>query len=68
MIKVISGAIGVVLGFVIFCLVVAIPVMLLWDWLMPKIFGLPEITLLQALGLMVLSGILFKGGVSTSQN
>jgi hypothetical protein len=68
MIKVISGVIGVILGFVIFCLAMAIPVMLLWDWLMPEIFGLPEITLLQALGLIVLSGILFKSDVSTSQN
>jgi hypothetical protein len=36
------------------------PLMLLWNWLMPILFGLPEITLWQALGLNLLSTILFK--------
>ena len=33
----------------------------LWNWLMPTIFGLRTITYWQALGLMVLSWILFRG-------
>jgi Ca2+/H+ antiporter, TMEM165/GDT1 family len=33
----------------------------LWNGLMPEIFGLPTITYWQALGLMVLSWILFGG-------
>jgi hypothetical protein len=33
----------------------------LWNWLMPAIFGLGTITYWQALGLMVLSWILFRG-------
>jgi len=36
------------------------PLMLLWNWLMPVIFGLPEITFWQAIGLNLLSTILFK--------
>jgi hypothetical protein len=36
-------------------------VMLLWNWLMPEIFGLKEVTYWQAWGLMILSWILFKG-------
>jgi hypothetical protein len=40
--------------------VMAGPVWLLWNWLMPDIFGLPEITFLQALGMLVLSNFLFK--------
>ena len=36
-------------------------VMLLWNWLMPVIFGLPEISFLQAAGLLVLCKILFGG-------
>ena len=40
--------------------VMSLPVMLLWDWLMPEIFGLKEITWLQAWGLMFLSGLLFR--------
>lgn len=35
-------------------------VMLLWNWLMPDIFGLKEITWLQALGLNFLTGLLFS--------
>jgi len=41
-------------------LILALPVMWLWDWLMPTIFGLPEITLMQAWGLNFLSSLLFK--------
>ena len=37
--------------------------MLLWNWLMPEIFGLPSITYWQALGLLVLCHLLFKGGL-----
>jgi hypothetical protein len=35
--------------------------MYLWNWLMPAIFGLTPITFLQALGLVILSKILFGG-------
>ena len=42
----------------------AIPTMYLWDWIMPKLFCLPEITLFEAWGIMVLSGILFKGNTT----
>lgn len=45
-------AAGIVFGFVI---------MHLWNWLMPAIFGLAPITFVQALGLFVLSKILFGG-------
>lgn len=38
----------------------------LWNWLMPKIFGLPALTLLETFGLLLLAKILFgfggKGG------
>ena len=33
----------------------------LWNWLMPSIFGLHAITYWQALGLMILSWLLFRG-------
>jgi hypothetical protein len=36
-------------------------VMLLWNWLMPEIFGLKRITYWQGWGLLLLSTILFKG-------
>lgn len=36
-------------------------VMLLWNWLAPAVFGLSHIHYLQALGLLILSRILFRG-------
>ncbi len=36
-------------------------VMLLWNWLMPEIFGLKRLTYWQAWGLFILCSILFKG-------
>ena len=36
-------------------------VMLLWNWLMPEIFGLKAISYWQGWGLLILSSLLFKG-------
>lgn len=33
----------------------------LWNWLMPDLFGLPEVSIWQAYGILVLSRILFGG-------
>ncbi len=44
-----------------FGLALGIAVMLLWNWLLPTLFGLPEITYWQAVGLFVLCHLLFKG-------
>ena len=41
-------------------LILGLPVMLLWNWLMPTIFGLQIITFGQAIGLNLLSAILFS--------
>lgn len=60
------GAIVLGLAFLVFlATLVSLPVMLLWDWLMPTLFGLPTITWLQAWGLMFLSGLLFKPTIKT---
>ena len=34
----------------------------LWNWILPALFGWPEITFWQGLGLLVLCRILFGGG------
>lgn len=41
-------------------LVVSSFLMLLWNWLMPFLFGLPQVSFLQSLGIYVLCTILFK--------
>ena len=39
-------------------------VMLLWNWLMPLIFGLVTINIWQAIGLILLSSFLIKSKIS----
>ena len=45
----------------------AVPVYLLWNWLMPKLFGLGKIGLLEAFGVCWLSRILFVGGLTSDK-
>ena len=40
--------------FLIVGMVLSIPLCLLWNWLMPNIFGLPTISVLEAFGLSAL--------------
>jgi hypothetical protein len=53
---------------VVFAFLFGWVVMLLWNWLMPAIFGLPTITYWQAWGLVLLSHILIKGGWGGGDN
>jgi hypothetical protein len=49
-------------------LLLAFPTYFLWNWLMPDIFGLGKIDILQALGLNFLSGILLKTNVNVKKD
>ncbi len=42
------------------CLLLAVPVYLLWNWLMPSIFGLRQITYLEAWGISLFARLLFE--------
>ena len=44
------------------------PVMLLWNWLIPEIFGLSEITFWQAIGINVLCTILFRPNINIKKD
>ena len=59
---VISPALGIVImGIVMFFalgLLLSIPLCLLWNWLMPFIFGLPKLSLVQSFGLSILISLL----------
>ncbi len=57
--SIIIGALLVAFGLSV---VLAIPIWLLWNWLMPMIFGLTKLTLIQAWGVTFLSSLLFKSG------
>jgi hypothetical protein len=52
---------------VVLALLIGGPLWLLWNWLMPLIFGLPQITFWQAVGLNILSSILFKNSITTNK-
>jgi hypothetical protein len=59
---IVLGAIALIC---IIAFLMALPVMWLWNWLMPSIFGLIKINFWKALGINLLSGFLFK---STNYN
>lgn len=54
------GAIALVSALI--AVLLALPIMLCWNFLMPAVFGLPKITFVQALVMNVLSALLFKSG------
>src|SRR3954465_5721657 len=49
------------LGIVLFTFIGGEAVRLLWNWLLPPLFGWRQITFWQAIGLLALSRILFGG-------
>jgi hypothetical protein len=58
-------AVLLIVGLIVLAaILLALPLQLLWNWLMPTIFDLPMITFWQALGLNMLAGILFKSNVN----
>jgi hypothetical protein len=50
-----------ILAMVLFIAIGGEVVMLLWNWLLPQLFGWPEVTFWQALGILLLCRILFGG-------
>lgn len=59
---------GTIMVILVMSLLFAFPIMWLWNWLMPVIFGLIKITFWQALGVNLLCGILFKNINSISKD
>lgn len=53
-----------IIVFFIVGLVLSIPLCLLWNWLMPHIFGLPTLTLIETFGLSLLISLLSPRKVS----
>ena len=58
--KYFAAAVGFITLIVLYSALLSLPVMWLWDAIMPDIFGLNTITWLQAWGLSLLCGMLFK--------
>lgn len=49
-------------------LLYTLPTMWLWNWLCPALFGFPEISFWQSLGLLCLCGFLFKSSNTSSSS
>lgn len=49
-------------------LIVLLPTWVLWNWLMPSLFNMPELTVLQTLGVLLLAGLLFGRQASADFN
>jgi hypothetical protein len=56
-----AAIIGAPVALAVFVAVGGGIVMLLWNWLLPPLFGWPQITIWQGFGLLVLCRILFGG-------
>ena len=62
-------AILLIVGLIVLAaILLALPLQLLWNWLMPNLFNLPAITFWQALGLNMLAGILFKSNINIKKD
>jgi hypothetical protein len=66
--KAIEAILLVVGLLLLYALILAFPTMILWNWLMPRIFGLTQIDIFQAMGLNFLSGILLKSNVNVKKD
>jgi hypothetical protein len=64
----IGSILSAILLIVLLAAILGFPLMWLWNWLMPGIFNLPEITFWQALGLNALSAILIKPTIKTNKD
>jgi hypothetical protein len=65
--KLLGIIIGVVIVLAILAIgsiIAAIPMYILWNWLMPELFGLKVVTFWQAWGMVFLTSILFKNSSS----
>lgn len=50
----------IIVSIIILSLLLSLPTMLLWNWLLTDIFDLQSINIFQSFGLNILSGILLK--------
>ena len=55
---------AVILGSLVIAILFSVPLWFLWNWLVPSIFSLREIGIVEAFGLMFLTKILFTTTVN----
>jgi uncharacterized membrane protein required for colicin V production len=65
--ELVAGVIALLIGVIVFGGFLGFLVLLLWNYLIPELFGLPQIDIFQAIGLFLLCSVLFKSSVRTSK-
>lgn len=68
MTQIISNLLAIVGILVLVILMFGLPTMILWNWLMPILFNLPEVTFWQACGLQVLISLLLAPSIFKTNN
>jgi len=66
--KLLGAAVAGLFLTVFVALLVGFPIMWLWNWLIPAIFGLVQINIWKAIGLNLLCGLLLRSSMSTKSN
>lgn len=66
--EIIFSIIGALIVVFIFSAILALPIMWLWNYLMPEIFGLKEIGFWQSLCLLLFCGLLIKSSSGTTKS
>ena len=57
-----AGVILAIIAFVVLCfLIIPFVLMVCWNFIMPQMFGLPELNLWTSLAICIIFGILFGG-------
>jgi hypothetical protein len=64
----IEGFLTVVGLLILLVMLLGLPLQILWNWLMPSIFGLKYITFWEAVGLNTISSILFKSNINIKKD
>lgn len=62
--EILAVALGTIVASLLLGLLLVLPIMWLWNWLIPELFNGPTITFWQSAGLFILSNILFKSTAS----
>jgi hypothetical protein len=66
--EIFKNVLGIISLLCLVCLLLGLPLMLLWNWLMPIVFNLPTITFWQAVGINVLASIIFPKSITIKSN
>jgi hypothetical protein len=64
----IEGFLTVVGLLILVVMLLGLPLQILWNWLMPSIFGLKYITFWEAVGLNTIASILFKSNINIKKD